>query len=141
LLIIRVMTVTGLEKHFKYRPYKARKVLLVDDEEDLGWILNKIIRDAGHRLIYASTLTEGIRKLKNSKKLDMAIIDLRLGNDSGLTFIKKAKTINCKVKLTVISAFGTDEIKNKARRLGVRHFLDKPVKPEKLLDIIDRDCF
>jgi len=125
-----------LRNYFKYRAFKAKNVLLVDDEEDLGWILRKIVRDAGHRLIFASTLKEGIEKFKKSKNLDIAIIDLRLENESGLIFVKKAKMINDKVEFVMISAFGTPNIKDKARRLGVRHFLDKPLKPEKLLNII-----
>jgi len=116
-----------------------KKVLLVDDEVDLGWILKEIIQDAGHRLIYASTVKEGIQKFKKSKNLDIAIIDSRLGNEDGLTFIRKAKMINEKVNLMMMSAFGTPDVKNKAQRLGVRHFLDKPLKIERLLDIVNQD--
>ena len=130
---------TRLDYYFKYRPFQSKKILLVDDEEDIGWILRKIVQDAGHRLICASTLKEGIRKFKNSRSLDIAIIDLRLGHESGLTFIKKAKTVNDKVKLIMISAFGTSDVENKARRLGVHHFLHKPLKVERLLDIINRE--
>ena len=128
-----------LRDYFKYRPFKSKKILLVDDEEDLGWILRKIVQDAGHRLIFASTLTEGMQKFKSSRSLDVVIIDLRLGDESGLTFVKKAKTINGKVKVVMISAFGSPDIEHKARRLGVHHFLHKPLKPERLLDIINRD--
>lgn len=128
-----------LESYFKYAPYKKRNVLLVDDEEDLGWILKKVIRDAGHRLIFASTAREGIEKFKRIRRLDMAIIDLRLGAGNGLTFIKKAKALNRNVKFVMISALGTSDAKAKARRLGVRHFLDKPIKIDQLLNLIDRD--
>lgn len=128
-----------LRKYFEYGAFKAKNVLLVDDEEDLGWILKKIIREAGHRIIYASTLKEGIEKFKKSKNLDIAIIDLRLENENGLVFIKKAKMIKVhkKIKFIMISAFGTPKTKDKARQLGVRHFLDKPLKAETLLNIIN----
>ena len=128
-----------LKDYFQYRPFKSKRILLIDDEEDLGWILRKIVHDAGHRLIFASTLKEGMQKFRNSKTLDMAIIDLRIGNESGLTFIRKAKTINGKVRLIMISAFGTPDVEHKARRLGAHHFLHKPLRPERLLDIINRE--
>jgi DNA-binding NtrC family response regulator len=131
----------GIERYFKYRPYKSRKILLVDNEEDMGWILQKIIRDAGHRLIFASTFKEGIQKIKRLKTLEMAIIDLRLEEeDNGLTFIREAKTINPKVIFVMISAFEDVDIKNKARELGARHFMDKPINVVRLLDIINHDC-
>lgn len=130
---------TGLQEYFKYRPFKSKRILLIDDEEDLGWILRKIMHDAGHRMTFASTFEEGIQKFKNSRNLDVAIIDLRLADKSGLTFVKKAKTVNNKVKLIMISAFGAPDVEHKARRLGVHHFLHKPLKPERLLDIINRE--
>ncbi len=128
-----------LDRYFKDSPYKSKSVLLVDDEEDLGWIMKEIFREAGHSLICATTAREGIEKFKNSRNLDMAIIDLRLGRESGLTFARKAKAINDKVKLVMISAFRTSDTKTRARRLGIRHFLDKPIRVETLLDIINNE--
>ncbi len=122
---------------FKYRPYKSRKILLVDDEKDMGWILKKIFQDAGHKFMFASTFNRGMQRFKNSKNLDVAIIDLKLDNEDGIKFIKEARKVNNKVKLIMISAFGNSELKNKARNVGVSHFLDKPLKPERLLDIVN----
>lgn len=116
---------------------KSYRIFLVDDEEDLGWVMNNICQDEGHRLITATTFEEGIEKFKKSKNLDIAIVDLRLGKENGLTFVRKAKAINDKVKFAMISAFWNPEAKSKARRLGVRHFLDKPINVERLLSIIN----
>ena len=133
-------TTMALEKHFKYRPFRSKNILLVDDEGDLGWILRKIAKDAGHRLTYAPTLKEGLEKFERAKNMDVVIVDLRLENESGLTFVRKAQIINHKVLFIMVTAFGTSAIKNKARQLGVRHFLDKPLRLEKLLDIVNKDC-
>lgn len=128
----------NLSDHFKYRPFKPKKVLLVDDERDLGWIIEKIIREAGHTFIFASTFEEGIEKFRKSRNLDIAIVDLRIENGNGLTFIRNTKTIRPKIKFVMISAYGTPEVKEKARQLGVHHFLDKPLRLERLLDIINQ---
>lgn len=125
------------EDGFKCRSKSSRNVLLVDDEEDMGWIMKEVFRGAGHSLIFASTAREGMRKFKRSRNLDIAIIDLRLNNESGLKFVKKAKEINKKVKFVMASAFGPADIKTKARRLGVRHFLEKPIRTGRLLEIVD----
>jgi len=121
-------------------PIKVKKkILLVDNEEDIGWILGKIMRDAGHKLIFASTYKDGMRKFKRLKKIDIAIIDLNLDEKDGLTFIEKAKAINNKVKFIMISVFGSPDVKAKARQLGVPHFLDKPFVSERLLEIINSE--
>ena len=126
-----------LKDHFKYRPFKSKKVLLVDDEKDLGWIMKKVVRDAGHMLICATTVKEGMEKFKRLKNLNITIVDLKLEDEDGLAFIKKAKEVaNKKVDFIMISAFGTPDIERKARHLGVHHFLHKPLKVDRLLDII-----
>jgi len=126
-----------LNHHFKNRLYKSKTILLVDDEKDLGWSLGKIVQDSGHKFIFAHSLKVGLQKFMRSKSLDMAIVDLMLRNESGLKFIERAKEINKRVEFVMISAFGDSELKSEARQLGVQHFLDKPFKVEKLLEIIN----
>jgi len=128
-----------LKKYFKYPTIMQKSILLVDDEGDLGWIMKKVIKDAGHKFSYATTAKEAIKKIKSLKNLNIALVDLRIADKNGLTFIKTAKAINDKIKFIVISAFGTPNIKLKARRLGVRYFLDKPIRADRLLDIINKD--
>jgi len=102
-----------LERYIKRAPYKSKRVLLVDDEKDLGWVLRGIFREAGHSLIFASTFKEGLEKFKKSKGLDAAIVDLMLGKECGLAFVRKARTINTKVPLIMMSALLDADIKTK----------------------------
>lgn len=115
------------------------QILLVDDEKDLGWILREIFQDVGHKLIYASSFKEGVRKFKKSKNLDIAIVDLSLEDGDGLNFVKRAREVNRKVRFVMASAYGNPEVKVEARQLGVGNFLDKPLRIEELLNIINRD--
>jgi len=130
-----------LENHFKYCPYKSRKILLVDNERDLGWTMKKIMCDAGHKLIYASSFKEGVQKFKRLKNLDIAIIDLKLEDGDGLNFVRKARKVNGEVKFVMASAFGSPEVKVEAKQLGVCYFLDKPLEIEELLNIINWDLY
>lgn len=128
-----------LDRYFTSPPYKSKRILLVDDERDLGWTMKEIMDDAGHKLIYASSFKEGVQKFKRSKNLDIAIIDLRLKDGDGLNFVKRAREANGKVRFVMASAFGSPEVRLEARQLGVRNFLDKPLKIEELLNIVNRD--
>lgn len=128
-----------LKNPLRYRQDKSKKILLVDDEKDLGWVMKNMIRDAGHRLLYANSFREGVKKFKTTRNLDIAIVDLRLKDGDGLSFIKKIKGFNGRVRFVMISAFGAADTKAKARRLGISHFLDKPIKIESLLAIINGD--
>ena len=119
---------------------KKKEVLLLDDEEEIGWIMGKFLRDAGHRFSYVCTASEAIKKVKASKNLDMVIVDFKLSDGNGLGFIKKARSINNRVRFAMLTAHGTAEVRKKANDLGVDYFLDKPLRIEKLLDIVAKDC-
>jgi DNA-binding NtrC family response regulator len=121
---------------------KLKKILIVDDDKDIEWIFHKILGDKGHKVSCAVTYNEGMRKFKNSKYLDIAIVDFKLSSEkNGLMFIKNARKINNNVKFIMISAFGTPELKKKANELGVCSFLDKPMRIERLLQVINEDYF
>jgi len=125
-----------LDNRSRYGSFKSKNILIVDDEKDLGCVLQDMMQEAGHRIIFASTFKEGLDKFRKASDLDTAIVDLRLKDRSGLTFVKEAKAMRDKVNFIMISAFATDELKDEARLRGISHFLDKPLKIEKLLEVV-----
>lgn len=127
-----------MESCVKYRPFKRKKVLLVDDEKDMGWILGKIVRDAGHYFAFACTWQEALSRLQRGKNIDVVIVDVRLGAVSGLALLQKAKRQNAAVCLVMLTAVEAADVESKARRLGADYFFHKPVKVERLLEILNR---
>ncbi|MBI5207907.1 MAG: response regulator [Candidatus Firestonebacteria bacterium] len=125
-----------IDNFLKNRLFDFKEILLVDDEEDLGWILQKVFSDIGYKFIFASTIKDGLKKVKKYENLDVAIIDFKIDKDNGFDFIRKAKKINSEVEFIMISAFGDLDIKEKAKQSGIKYFLDKPLNLDKLLSII-----
>ncbi|MBI5206306.1 MAG: response regulator [Candidatus Firestonebacteria bacterium] len=125
-----------IDNFLKNRLFDFKEILLVDDEEDLGWILQKVFSDMGYKFIFASTIKDGLKKIRKYENLDVAIIDFKIDKENGFDFIKKAKKINNKIEFIMISAFGDLDIKEKAKQSGIQHFLDKPIKLEKLLYLV-----
>jgi DNA-binding response OmpR family regulator len=64
------------------------------------------------------------------------ILDLRLPDMSGLEVLKRCRSLRSnqsRMRIMVVSAFGSPEVKEEALRLGADAFADKPVPLETLL--------
>ena len=71
---------------------KARRVLLVDDDRHLldsmgGWLAS----DQGYVVSMASSIAEAMTCVE-TEDFDLALVDLRLGNEDGMELIAKLKT-------------------------------------------------
>ncbi|MCG2676411.1 response regulator [bacterium] len=113
---------------------KRTKVLIIDDERDMCWILRKVFEDVGYKVVTAHKGREGIEKARKDRA-DLAILDLKLPDMNGLEVLPTLKKINPKMSIVVITAFGTQEMKEAALDLGADHFLDKPFRVEKILKV------
>ena len=110
------------------------KILIIDDERDMCWILRKVFEDVGYKVVTAHKGREGIEKARKDSA-DLAILDLKLPDMNGLEVLPTLKKINPKMPVLVITAFGTPEMKEAALDLGAHSFIDKPFRVEKILKI------
>lgn len=106
-------------------------VLLVDDEATSRQALALCIETLGHRPHTAASADEAIRLCEASFQ-DVALVDLRLGADSGLELVSKLIEQNPWMKVAVITAHGSVESAVAAMRRGAMDYLEKPVSPAKL---------
>jgi DNA-binding NtrC family response regulator len=113
---------------------KKTKVLIIDDERDMCWILRKIFEDVGYKVAIAHKGREGIEKARKDSA-DLTILDLKLPDMNGLEVLPILRKVNPRMPVVVITAFGTPEMKEAALDLGANHFLDKPFRVEKILKV------
>ncbi len=111
-------------------------ILIIDDEEDLCWLLSNILRAKGYNVIIANNISEGVARLKESP--DLVFLDLKLPDGEGMNILPKIKEINSETLVTVISAYGSAEKREKAMKEGVCSFIDKPFTEETILSLLSR---
>ncbi len=110
---------------------KAR-ILIVDDERLIRSSLRRALESLGHEAEVAGSFEEARRALGGAR-FDLAILDLRLGDGSGLDLLKLLRTESPETKAVMISAHGSVEAAVSAMKLGAYDFVKKPFELEELL--------
>ncbi len=101
------------------------KILVVDNDKDMCWLIASILREEGYSVDNAYDGESALLKI-NQYHYEILVLDYKLSGMSGLTVLEKAHQINPPIVTIMISAFGNESVKLKAKEFGAYAFLDKP---------------
>jgi len=113
-------------------------ILIVDDEPGLRNGLKKILSLQGYDVLEASCINEAKDVLKKMN-VDLIFLDLKLGNENGLEFLKKLKNEEPLIPVIIITGYGN--IKNAVECLqeGAINYITKPIDKDLLLSVINKE--
>ena len=111
------------------------KILIVDDDKDMSKIISTILKQEGYRIFKASSGEEAITQIC-SKNYNLIILDYKLPNKNGIEVLEEIRNMDLSINVIMISAYGNNFIKAKAKEFGVHQFLDKPFNLNKLLNAV-----
>ncbi len=106
----------------------AKTLLVVDDEKAILFAMKRYFKSCGFDVDIALDKKEAEECL-SQKQYSVIIVDLRLsgfGGAEGLEVARIAKAQCPKIKIVVLTAYGTSEVEKEAREIGVDSFLQKP---------------
>ncbi len=116
----------------------GEKILVVEDSLDiLSLLTEEVLPYHGYQAIGATSGHDGLKKLA-SEKPDLLLVDLELGDMSGMDILKAIKGDDRAVPVILMTAYGSESIAVEAFRLGVRDYIIKPFSTAEALDVIDR---
>lgn len=104
------------------------RLLVIDDEESICFSMSEYFSLHGYRVDTAQELEEA-EKLIGSREYKVVIQDLRLTatrNADGLDIIRLIRGQNPYTRIIVLTAYGSSEMEDEARRCGADAFLRKP---------------
>ena len=107
---------------------KAR-LLIVDDEENHCWALQRAFEKRGYGVRCASLATQALC-LADAWRPNYAVIDLRMPGPSGLTLIPRLKTASPGVRIVVLTGYASIATAVEAMKLGAVHYLTKPASAD-----------
>ena len=115
------------------------KILIIDDEKDICFLISEILKDEKYLTDSALNSDEALQKFNNNKP-DLVILDVWLSKSKldGIEILKEFKKIDNKIPIIIISGHGTVDLAVKSIKNGAYDFLEKPFNSNKLVILTKR---
>ena len=112
----------------------ATRILVVEDEGQIGLVLNMILSDRNFDLDYVNNLLDAQEYLERNNP-SVVFLDNKLPDGFGVDFISYIKKKYPSIKIIMISGFST--ARDVALENGADMFLEKPFSMDNVNDAID----
>ncbi|NCI45908.1 sigma-54-dependent transcriptional regulator [Sediminibacterium soli] len=109
-----------------------QRILIVDDDRDLCFLLNRFLMRKGYQVTVIYSGTEAMQHLVENEP-DLLISDLGLGDIDGITLLNKAKELYPNLPVIIITGFSDIKLSALAMRQGAFDYVMKPLLPEQML--------
>jgi len=118
---------------------KDLRILVVEDNKDSAESLRKLLEICGYSVAVAYTSREGLETAQQTPP-DIVLCDIGLPDSDGyaLAAALRSNPATARARLIAVTAYGSEEDKQKSRAAGFQLHLVKPVEPEKLLQQLER---
>ena len=117
---------------------RSRNILIADDESIIRLGLKRVLEEAGHRVSVAANGIDAVRLAEGSAP-DVAILDIKMPEMDGFE-TARALLDRAQMPIIFLTAYGEQELVERAARLPVMGYLVKPLKEAELLAMIEVAC-
>ena len=113
------------------------RVLIVDDDADLGWLLQTFMQLAGHATAFAADGAEGFRKVDEFCP-EVVLLDVEMPTLDGPGLMAQMLIADCgRENIPVILLSGVVGLSHVAARVGTPYYLEKPVTADQLERMVE----
>lgn len=109
-----------------------KRVLIVDDEPQIGKIIGLKLKLAGYDVASTTSGTEAIDLIR-TQKFDVMLLDILMPEVNGFDVLDKVRTFS---QIPVIVFTARQDIFEMAKSLGADDFISKSLNPDYLLEKI-----
>lgn len=125
-----------------------RRAVIIDDEPDIATYLATVLTDNGWKTFVAHSAEDGL-ELARTQRPHLVLLDVMMperGGMSTLVALRKEKDLD-RVPVILVTAIQSHLRKadfkaflDRAHAYGPDGYLEKPVKPEQLMELVNRVC-
>lgn len=125
--------------HHETKEAATMRILIVDDDPDILASLKDVLElEIENCSIELASNVEQAKLLAQEFNPDIALLDIKIGQDNGLELIPELKIISPDIVCIMMTAFRDNEYTVTAVRLGANDYLYKPIKPQELIFTVTR---
>lgn len=110
---------------------RSEHLLVVDDDREIRRLLEEYLEQSGYRI---SSVADGkaMRKVLESHRIDLVILDLMLPGEDGLSLCRELRT-HSNLPVLMLTARGSEIDRIIGLEMGADDYLSKPFNPRELL--------
>ncbi len=113
------------------------KVLIIDDETDICYLLSTLLKQKNLDSDYVNTLTDAALALKKDTP-EIIFLDNHLPDGLGMNFIEYIKSHYPSIKIVMITAHDTFADRQRAMKEGADYFIGKPFTRDMIYQTVDQ---
>ncbi|MDQ0271787.1 sigma-54-dependent transcriptional regulator [Cytobacillus purgationiresistens] len=106
------------------------KILVIDDEEAICASISFAFEDE-YKMFTTTDPNRGLEIIKE-KKIDIILLDLRIGRKNGLDVLQAIKERDPSITVIIMTAYASIETSIEAIKKGAYYYIEKPINIEKL---------
>jgi two-component system nitrogen regulation response regulator NtrX len=110
----------------------SRRILVVDDEENIGRSLRMILEREGYQVNTVRSASE-MRSLPERARMDLYLVDVRLPDANGIDILRELQSAEVAAPVVMISGHATIADAVEATRAGAFDFLEKPLGRDRVM--------
>ena len=118
--------------------HSNKRVLIVEDSPDLSRVLTRAFRVRNLDAVSARDSRRALEIAANSPP-DYAVVDLQLGEDSGMSLIRPLLKINPAVRILILTGYASIATAVDSIKLGATQYMAKPVYVDDIVSALGMD--
>lgn len=112
-------------------------LLVIDDEKNMRWLLERTFRPLGHQVITAADGRAGLDAVRAGRP-DLVLTDLKMPGFDGMAVLQEIKKLQPELPVIVITAYGSVDTAVAAMKLGAVDYITKPFDIEEMKILVDK---
>jgi len=112
------------------------KILIVEDDLPSSRLLSISVRKFAKEILIAHSGTEAVEACRNHPDIDLVFMDIQLPDMNGHEATRQIREFNSSVVIIAQTAFALSSDKEKALKAGCNDYTSKPIKQDKLVELI-----
>ena len=121
--------------HAMIKPVKSARILVIDDEDTVREVLEKMLSQVNHRVTVAQNGDEGLRQFQE-KEFDIVLTDLGMPGMSGWEVCQKIKKMNPYTPVGMITGWGMEVSQSKMEECGLDFIIAKPFDFNQIIRVV-----
>ena len=115
----------------------SAKILIVDDEQFVRDLLEKVLRRRGHDVVVVGDADQALKALE-AAEFDLLLTDVVMPGMDGFDLLRRVKSAYPQIKVIVLTGYARKQSISDFLLYGADEYLAKPFQVHELLAAVDR---